>query len=63
MNQRRMSFRVIEGGGEARPEQPLPLQAPVGLYIVGAVVLSWCFAVGVVWTAYTVCIVTGLCRP
>lgn len=63
MNPRRMSFRVIDGGGEVRHEPPPSMQAPVGLYIVGAVVLSWCFAVGVVWTAYTVCIVTGLCRP
>ena len=56
---RRLSFRVIEGGGDpvAKP-QPSP---PV--YMVGVIVGTWFACVAVAWTAATVCGALGLNRP
>jgi hypothetical protein len=55
---RRQSFRVIEGG-KREPER----HTNVPLMMVGAVAFGWFAAVGVVWTAYAVCRLTGLVKP
>ncbi|MBP8296364.1 MAG: hypothetical protein KAX84_09680 [Burkholderiales bacterium] len=53
--------RLVESEPAWVPDPP-PLRAPVGLYIAGAVALSWFACIGIAWTAYAVCRLTGLCK-
>lgn len=50
---RRMSFRVVEPPPAPKPD---PIAA---LMMDGAAVLSWAVMVGLVWTAYVVCVAFG----
>ena len=57
-----VSFRVIEGGGDPVARRPLPSDNGP-LLMVGAVVLGWAALIGLAWTAYAVCRLTGLVKP
>lgn len=61
---RRAYLRVVDDRPSPAfmPEQQQRAE-PVGLYIAGAVALSWFACIGIAWTAYAICRATGVCKP
>ncbi len=62
-----VSFHVIDGGAGLHRVPLVPREEDqhgnIPLIMVGTVVFGWFAAVGVVWTAYAVCRLTGLVKP